>query len=495
MPCTTILVGKNASYDGSTLIARNEDSGAGAFTPKRFVYVKPEDQPRTYRSVLSKVTIDLPDDPLGYTAIPDADPKDGLWAAHGVNTANVAVSATETITSNARVLGADPLVAYRPAEGQEGEPGYRPEVIGGIGEEDIVTIVLPYIRSAREGVARLGALLEEFGTYEKNGIAFQDVDEIWWLETIGGHHWMARRVPDDVYVTMPNQLGIDAFDFDDAYGAQEAFMCSADLRDFVTEHHLALDLDGWFNPRLAFGSHTDSDHVYNTPRAWVMQRALNPRTFVWDGPDADYTPVSDDIPWCQVPERKITVEDVKELLSNHYQQTPFDPYAHREKTPFRPIGISRNCHLAVIQMRPDVPDALRTIEWVTFGSNVYNTIVPFFTCIDETPKYFSFTPKKPSTESFYWANRLLGALADPYFNSTASLFASYRLNVVARAYAILHGVDNKHANASAEEIRSECMGANQQIADMVQQETDTLLGKILDIASDKMRNAFSLSDE
>ena len=29
-----------------------------------------------------------------------------------------------------------------------------------------------------------------------NGIAFQDVDEIWWLETIGGHHWMARRVPD-----------------------------------------------------------------------------------------------------------------------------------------------------------------------------------------------------------------------------------------------------------------------------------------------------------
>ncbi len=45
-----------------------------------------------------------------------------------------------------------------------------------------------------------------------NGIAFQDVNEIWWLETIGGHHWMARRVPDDSYVVMPNQLGIDAFE-------------------------------------------------------------------------------------------------------------------------------------------------------------------------------------------------------------------------------------------------------------------------------------------
>ena len=42
-----------------------------------------------------------------------------------------------------------------------------------------------------------------------NGIAFQDVNEIWWLETIGGHHWIAKRVPDDRYVVMPNQFGID----------------------------------------------------------------------------------------------------------------------------------------------------------------------------------------------------------------------------------------------------------------------------------------------
>ena len=60
-----------------------------------------------------------------------------------------------------------------------------------------------------------------------NGIAFQDVDEVWWLETIGGHHWMARRVPDDVYVVMPNQLGLDTLDLDDALGEQKDFMCSA----------------------------------------------------------------------------------------------------------------------------------------------------------------------------------------------------------------------------------------------------------------------------
>ena len=139
--------------------------------------------------------------------MPNAVDGEGIWAASGVNEAHVAMTATETITSNPRVLGADPLVVYQKAE--DGQP----EICGGIGEEDLVCLVLPYIRSAREGVRRLGSLLEQYGTYEMNGIAFRDRDEIWWLETIGGHHWMARRVPDDVYVVMPNQLGIDRFDF------------------------------------------------------------------------------------------------------------------------------------------------------------------------------------------------------------------------------------------------------------------------------------------
>ena len=132
---------------------------------------------------------------MRYTSVPDALPGHGIWAAAGFNERNVAMTATETITSNERVLGADPLVVYRPARGTEGEEGFEPERPGGIGEEDMVTLVLPYATSARDGVRRLGALLEQYGTYEMNGIAFSDVDEIWWLETIGGHHWIAKRVP------------------------------------------------------------------------------------------------------------------------------------------------------------------------------------------------------------------------------------------------------------------------------------------------------------
>lgn len=77
MGCTTILVGKDASYDGSTLVARNEDSANGEFTSKKVIVVRPEDQPRVYTSVISHLTIELPEDPLRYTAVPDAEPKEG----------------------------------------------------------------------------------------------------------------------------------------------------------------------------------------------------------------------------------------------------------------------------------------------------------------------------------------------------------------------------------------------------------------------------------
>jgi len=71
MACTTILVGKKASYDGSTMIARNDDSGSGHFTAKKFTVVHPEDLPKVYRSVLSHVEVPLPEGAMRFTAMPN----------------------------------------------------------------------------------------------------------------------------------------------------------------------------------------------------------------------------------------------------------------------------------------------------------------------------------------------------------------------------------------------------------------------------------------
>ena len=99
-----------------------------------------------------------------------------------------------------------------------------------------------------------------------------------------------------------------------------------------------------------------------------MARCLNPSTMNWDGPDADFTPLSDDIPWCMVPEKKVTIEDVKYVLSSHFQGTPYDPYASygdkSMKGAYRAIGLNRTDFLGIIQMRPDAAEDSRAIEWV-----------------------------------------------------------------------------------------------------------------------------------
>ncbi len=493
MGCTTILVGKKATYDGSTMIARNDDSGAGHFTAKKFAVVSPEQQPKTYHSVLSHVTIELPENPMRYTAMPNAVEGKGIWAASGVNEAHVAMTATETITSNPRVLGADPLVVYQPAaDGKE-------EIAGGIGEEDLVCLVLPYIRSAREGVLRLGSLLEQYGTYEMNGIAFQDKDEIWWLETIGGHHWMARRVPDEVYVVMPNQLGIDSFDLEDAYGEQKNFLCSADLKEFIETYHLNLSMDGSLNPRDVFGSHDDADHVYNTPRAWFMERYLNPNTYRWDGALADFTPVSDDLPWCMVPEKKITVEDVKYVLPGHYQGTPYDPYgSYGDKSmrgAYRSIGINRNDFMALIQIRPDMEADCRPVEWIAYGSNAFNALVPFYADVEETPEYLNNTTGRVSTENFYWSSRLIAAMADASYNKSLFHVERYQERVAAKGHELINRYDARLAAeqdpAARKALRQQ---ANAEIAAMLQKETDDMLDKVLFELSSQMKNAYSRSD-
>ena len=493
MACTTILVGKNASYDGSTMIARNDDSGSGHFTAKKFVVVQPQEHPAVYRSVLSHVEIPLPGEPLRMTAMPNAVEGKGIWAAAGVNAANVGMTATETITSNPRVLGADPLVVYQPA--RDG----KPEVPGGIGEEDIVYLVLPYIHTAREGVERLGSLLETYGTYEMNGIAFQDVNEIWWLETIGGHHWMARRVPDDSYVVMPNQLGMDAFDLEDACGAKENHLCSADLKEFIAKNHLDLSQDGTLNPRDAFGSHTDSDHVYNTPRAWYMLRCLNPNTWVWDGPGADYTAQSDDLPWCMVPEKKITPEDVKYVLSSHYQGTPYDPYASYgskdNRGVYRAIGINRNDFMALIQLRPGLPEELRAVEWIAYASNAFNAMVPFYANVEQTPAYLADTTGEVSTESFYWVSRMIAAMADASYGKSVFHVERYELGVLSACRALLNEYDAKQLaqpDAAARAALRE--QGNAAIAAEIKARAADTLDKVLFELSSGMKNAYSRSD-
>ena len=332
-----------------------------------------------------------------------------------------------------------------------------------------------------------------------NGIAFQDVHEIWWLETIGGHHWIAKRVPDDAYVVMPNQLGIDQFDLEDALGAKKDHLCSADLDDFIENNHLDLSWNGVLNPRDAFGSHDDSDHVYNTPRAWFMLRYLNPHSKKWDGPNADYTSRSDDLPWCMVPEKKVTVEDVKYVLSSHFQGTSYDPYAgygeSNMRGAYRSIGINRNDFMSLIQINDNRPDDIKAIQWLAFASNAFNVMVPFYADIETTPDYLSNTTGDVSTDNFYWSSRMIAAMADASYKKSVFHIERYQEHVLSKGHEIINRYDDMIQNeADTDKHLALKHEANQAVADMLKAATSDTLGKVLYELSNEMKNAYSRSD-
>ncbi|MCW3777737.1 C69 family dipeptidase [Levilactobacillus namurensis] len=460
--CTTILVGKKASIDGSTIISRNDD-GHEALDPERFVVVNPEDQPRNYQSVISKVQIKLPNNPLRYTSIPNSILTNGIWPAAGINSENIAMSATETITTNSRVLGIDPYVD------------------GGIGEEDLVTLVLPYIHSAKEGVERLGALLEEFGTYEPNGIAFSDNNEIWWLETIGGHHWAAKRIPDDAYVVAPNRMNIDDFDFN-----ADDTLSSADLEDLIATYHLNPDFDR-VNLRHIFGSASIKDTVYNNPRAWFGQKYFNP--------EIEHNPMEQDLPFICHANRKISIEDVKFVLSSHFENTKYDVYGNgseADKTLFRPIGINRNHDVHILQIRNDVPQEIAGIHWMAFGANTFNTVVPFYANVNDTPAVYKDADGEFNINHMYWLSCTTALLGDTDYDLYVDLRNTFALEAMGAYRKIQNDTDAAIADQS--DVTAYLQAANEKLANESFKRQTKLLGDMVIMGSEHMKLRYNLND-
>ena len=186
----------------------------------------------------------------------------------------------------------------------------------------------------------------------------------------------------------------------------------------------------------------------------------------------------------------MTIGDVKYVLSLHYQGTPYDPYgtnpAHAGvRGRYRPIGINRNSQLAVLQLRPDVAPERAALQWIAYGSNAFNALVPLYASVTETPAYFEDTTTRVTSESFYWANRLVGALADAAYGACLPHVERYQQALPARCAALIRACDAKGGSLEA---------CNAAIADECRRQTEDLLDKVLYEASMRMRNAFSRSD-
>ncbi len=91
--CTSILIGKNATTDGSIIIGRNEDDKPNC--AKHLAFHEEKDIPNNhFKSNLNKFEMDLPTHRYAYSSTPNWSDKKGVYEESGINQFGVAMSAT-----------------------------------------------------------------------------------------------------------------------------------------------------------------------------------------------------------------------------------------------------------------------------------------------------------------------------------------------------------------------------------------------------------------
>ena len=387
MACTTIIVGKNVSADGSILVARSVD-GTNGVTSVDHVYHPPRDKGYLVQSKIEgHFTYLLPDHLIGYTGdpvFPSVVHSDTVFEESGFNDAGVGVSATETIFSNEATLKVDP---------------YKKE--GGVVEEVIPTVILPQVRTAREGVLLLGHLVEQYGAAEGIGVAIVDKKEAWYLENAGGHEWLAQRIPDDSYFVSANQSRLGTVDFND----KDNVLASPHLEQWAAEHGLFDSTRGKdFNFHEVFGRDDAFDVGYNYARVSYLQGGFTKAL-------AGDLPKSNNFPTFAQPDHKISLAEVEDRLESHYQGSAHDPYTLADPSvTVRPVSVFRTVQSHVLQTRTNVPEPIANVEYLSLGMAALDVYIPFYQRA-AIPASYQGAGDKADNHSAYWQFRRLQALA------------------------------------------------------------------------------------
>ncbi len=388
--CTSLFVGQKMMADNSMVVARSEDWDA-MLAKNLKKYEDTENGAEKFEALDSPFKCKLPKKAFGYTAL-EPFHLPGHWGSSGYNTAKVGMSATESIFSNDKALAADPMVE------------------DGVAENSVFNIVLPYISTAKEGVKRLGALIEEHGVAEGFGIAFVDKDGIWYLETACGHRWLACRIPDDMYFVTGNQSRFRDYDPND----KENYMASADLIDFAIANKLYDPAKGKFDFHEAYARDEKLDTTYNYPRVWGIQKMLSP--------DIKNDVTKNTFPVYAKANKKLTMSDIRTVFRFHYQDTEHDPYLHNNpKEPFRPVSIFRTTQTHLMQVRPELPAEIGEVNYVNLGMAELSVFIPFYQGMEKYLEEYTKGTDECCGNSAYWKFRKVQTLGMVNFNKYAPI--------------------------------------------------------------------------
>jgi dipeptidase len=319
--------------------------------------------------------------------------------------------------------------------------------------EQAQLFALQRCKTAREAVDLITTLVEKYGFLpscgpESEGLCIADTEEAWVLEVFSvgpdwdpesgelGAIWAAQRVPDDHIAIVPNWSIIKEIDLSDP----EYFKASENYKQVAIDR-------GWYDP--SSGKPFIWQEAYSPiPREWALSRfwlffsTYAPSYQEWPNKKL-ITPFSsydayhqylEDIsiyPFSVKPEKKLSVQDVIAFQRSVYEGTIYDmtadtdwlvpdgkgglkksplttPFPTRDMRELLDITwrrmVSRGGYGMVAQLRGWLPAAIGGIYWFYVDNQYTSTYVPIYAGTQKiSPLYKTYDPDEFSENSARWA--------------------------------------------------------------------------------------------
>ena len=352
--------------------------------------------------------------------------------------------------------------------------GGREEMVDSTGIMDygsLIYVALQRSKTAREAIKVMTTLANTYG-YNSGGETFTicDPNEAWIMEMMGkgagskGAVWVALRIPDDAICAHANQSRIGKFNMKD----KKNVMYAKDVVSFARSKGWFQGKDADFSWKMAYAKPDFSGRRFCDARAWAM---LN--HFYDMSPYLDWAlgknPDAQDMPLWVVPNKKVSVKDVENVMRDHYEGTPLSvadgsdigggiwemPY---RPTPLmykvdgkqyfneRPVSTQQSGFVFVSQMRSWLPREIGGVFWFANDDANMAAFTPVYCSMTERPECYN-TPGVDavhfSKKNAYWVCNMTSNMVYPRYSLMFPSLKEVRDSLDNSYFAAQAGVEKK----------------------------------------------------
>lgn len=410
--CTSIVVGKLASIDGSTITSHSCDSS----TDRTWINIVPHKKHK--RGSMCKIYIKTkrtkgPDDKdvVKVGEIPQV-PETYAY----INTAYAVMNEHQLAIGETTIGQKNKLRSSQ----------------GIIDCPELYRLILERAKTAREAIKVADELTKKYGYIDTGEcLTFADPNETWHFEIFGpgigrkGAIWAAVRIPDDHVGVSANASRIREIDLKNTNN----YMASKNIKKVAEELGL------W---------DSKSGKPFEVCYAFANRHRFSPRRREWMvlnhvAPSLKLHPNDENFPFSVKPEKKLSVKDILNLFRNHFQGTKFDfiqglkttnrrgetrispvacPFMNTELKKLlkikseRSIACQRATYVQITQSRAWLPNPIGGVVWLGYDNPETTPHTPFYCGILKMPESYKIDGRREFKRNCaWWAFRRVSQLA------------------------------------------------------------------------------------